>query len=96
MWKFDFNKVEHRYLRKPLEGNICDYHHSNQYYWHVPQVTSIKSNYRMIVCWLLLIITSYLTHLQYVNIECTASSRGVVGKDDMVHVTFQQNVCTIA
>ena len=59
------------YLRTPPEGCFCNYPHNNQYYWHLPQVTSIKSNYKMIVCWLLLIITSHLTHLQYVNIECT-------------------------
>ena len=30
---------------------MTDYRHNNQYYWHLPEVTSIKSNFRMIVCW---------------------------------------------
>ena len=31
--------------------------HDNQYCWHLSQVTSIKSNYRMTVCRLLIVIT---------------------------------------
>ena len=30
---------------------MTDYRHNNKYYWHLPEVTSIKSNYRMIVYW---------------------------------------------
>ena len=30
---------------------MTDYRHNNKYYWHLPEVTSIKSNYKMIVYW---------------------------------------------
>ena len=48
----------------------------------------------MIVCWLLLIITSHLTHRQYVNIEFakTLLEERLVGRDDKVHVTFLKKV----
>ena len=48
----------------------------------------------MVVCWLLLIITSHLTHRQYVNIEFakTLLEERLVGRDEKVHVTFLKKV----
>ena len=52
---------------------MADCHRSNQYYRYIQEVTSKKSNYKMVVYWLLLIISTQLTHLQYVNIERNTS-----------------------
>ena len=68
---------------------MTDYHHNNQYYWHLTEVTSIKSNYRMIVCWLLLIITSHLTDLRHVNIECTKLFQRSGWGNDRVNITLR-------